>query len=153
MDTIKVMAVRFKRLHEKAILPKYAHGPTESAAMDLYSIREEEFQQGYIYRIPTGLAVEIPPGLEGQIRCRSSMAARGFIVANSPGTIDPGYRGEICILLRWIPEHPEHEIIRVKEGERIAQLLVAPYVMVNPEWAEEINETKRGEGGFGSTGR
>jgi dUTP pyrophosphatase len=99
--------------------------------------------------VRTGLAIELPPGAEAQIRPRSGLALRhGIILPNSPATIDPGYRGEIQVILLNLGKEP----YRIQAGDRIAQMVVARYEPV--EWEEgELSETKRGSGGFGSSGR
>lgn len=99
--------------------------------------------------VPTGLAIALPEGHEGQVRPRSGLAVRhGLTVLNSPGTIDADYRGEICVLLINLGA----ETFTLRHGERIAQLIVAPVTRVRPEIAETLEKTARGAGGFGSTG-
>jgi len=99
--------------------------------------------------IPTGLAIAIPDGFEGQVRPRSGLAARhGVTVANAPGTVDADYRGELGVLLVNLGA----ETIRIRHGERIAQLVVAPVCRVRATMAEALPDTARGTGGFGSTG-
>lgn len=99
--------------------------------------------------VGTGCAVELPPGYEAQVRPRSGLADRhGVTVLNSPGTIDNGYRGEVCVLL---VNHSEDAVV-IKRGDRIAQLVVAPVVRANVVEVEELSETERGTGGMGSTG-
>ena len=100
--------------------------------------------------IPTGLAIAVPEGFEGQVRPRSGLAARhGVTVANAPGTVDADYRGELGVLLVNLGA----ETIRIRHGERIAQLVVAPVCRARAALAERLPETGRGSGGFGSTGR
>ena len=100
--------------------------------------------------IPTGLRLQIPPGFEGQVRPRSGLAARhGVTVLNAPGTIDADYRGEVAVLLVNLGGEP----FRVQPGERVAQLVIAPVRQAEFVLRESIDETDRGEGGFGSTGR
>lgn len=100
--------------------------------------------------VPTGFAIALPEGHEGQLRPRSGLAARhGITLLNSPGTIDADYRGEVRVLL--INHGPE--TWWVAHGERVAQLIVVPVTRVQPVEAEELDDTGRGEGGFGSTGR
>ena len=144
------MQVKIRRLRPSAILPQYA--TLGSAGMDLCACIEEPVVLHAMQRIlvPTGLALSIPAGFEAQIRPRSGLAAKhGITVLNSPATIDSDYRGEVRILLasHW----PEHYTIN--PGDRIAQLVIAPVTRV--EWQEvaELEETERGSGGFGSTGR
>jgi dUTP pyrophosphatase len=100
--------------------------------------------------VPTGLALAIPSGYEGQVRPRSGLAAKhGVTVLNSPGTIDADYRGEVKVILINLGDAP----FAIRRGERIAQLVVAPVTAVNFELRETLDATERGPGGFGSTGR
>jgi dUTP pyrophosphatase len=100
-------------------------------------------------RVPTGLFLEIPPGYEAQVRPRSGLAFRaGLTVLNAPGTIDSDYRGELEVLLVNLGAEP----FRVEDGDRIAQLVIAPVCRMEPEDASSLGETRRGRGGFGSTG-
>ena len=142
------MKIRIERIHPEALLPHYAHGPSEDAGMDLRAVEEVRLEPGVPGLIPTGLRVEIPSGCEGQIRMRSGLALKhALILPNSPGTIDPGYRGEVKVIVLNLGR----EAYTVRKGERIAQLVVARYEPV--EWEEAgVNDSARGEGGFGSTG-
>lgn len=100
--------------------------------------------------VPTGLAMAIPVGYEGQVRPRSGLAAKyGVTVLNTPGTIDADYRGELKVILINLGDAP----FEIRRGERIAQLVVAPVSQVNFELRENLDATERGAGGFGSTGR
>lgn len=100
--------------------------------------------------IPTGLALALPSGTEGQVRPRSGLAARhGITVLNAPGTIDADYRGEVKVILINLSDTP----FTITRGERIAQLVVAPVLAIGFEEADALSATERGEGGFGSTGR
>ncbi|MDX1438550.1 MAG: dUTP diphosphatase [Rubricoccaceae bacterium] len=130
-----------------------AHSTKDSAGLDLRAaVPEEEpitLAPGEFRLIPTGLQIALPPGTEGQVRPRSGLAARhGVTVLNSPGTIDADYRGECKVILI---NHGAEPFV-VTRGERIAQLVVARYVPVHFELVESLEETVRGEGGFGSTG-
>ena len=131
-----------------------AHATTASAGLDLRAaVPEAEpmtLQPGQFALVPTGLQIALPPGTEGQVRPRSGLAAKhGVTVLNSPGTIDADYRGECKVLL--ITHGPEPFVI--ERGERIAQLVVARYVPVRFERVDALDDTERGAGGFGSTGR
>ena len=131
-----------------------AHATVASAGLDLRAaVPEAEpvtLAPGQFALVPTGLRVELPPGTEGQVRPRSGLAARhGVTVLNSPGTVDADYRGEVKVLLINHGREP----FAITRGERIAQLVVARYVPVRFERAEALEETARGAGGFGSTGR
>jgi dUTP pyrophosphatase len=143
------MTIRIRKLRPEAVLPSYVHGPEEDAGMDLRACVEMTIAPGATVLVPTGLAVEIPPGYEAQVRPRSGLALRHSItLPNAPGTIDPGYRGEIGVILHNLGSQP----FTVHAGDRIAQMVVARYERV--EWEEsELQESTRGEGGFGSSGR
>jgi dUTP pyrophosphatase len=143
------MKVRIKRLREEAYIPEYAHGPAEDAGLDLRAAEDVTLAPGVPRLVPTGIAIELPPGHEAQIRPRSGLALKHAItVPNSPATIDPGYRGEIHVILLNLGE----ENYRVNRGDRIAQMVIARYESV--EWEEgELSNSARGTGGFGSSGR
>ena len=143
------MRVKIKRLRPDAFLPEYVHGPHEDAGMDLRAVEETLLVPGEARAVATGVAIELPPGYEAQVRPRSGLALKHAItLPNSPGTIDPGYRGEIRVILLNLGRDP----YRIAPGERIAQLVVARYEPV--EWEEnELSQTNRGDGGFGSSGR
>lgn len=143
------MKIRVKRLNPDAELPVYAHGPDEDAGMDLKALEDVLLEPRVAALIPTGLAIELPPGYEAQIRPRSGLALRHAItLPNSPATIDPGYRGEIRVILLNLGVQP----YQVHKGDRIAQMVIARYEAI--EWDEsELGGSVRGEGGFGSSGR
>lgn len=130
-------------------LPTYK---TEGAAgMDLYANIQEDIviEPNTIHVIPSGIAVELTKGLEAQIRSRSGLAANyGVIVLNAPGTIDSDFRGEIGIIITNLGREP----LTVKRGDRIAQMVIKKYEVVEFIEVDTISETTRGEGGFGSTG-
>ena len=117
--------------------------------MDLHSVESVNIGPGETKLVATGLAIELPPGYEAQVRPRSGLALKyGITLPNSPATIDPGYRGEIKVILHNLGRQP----FEVQPGERIAQMVIARYEAV--EWEEaELSESQRGEGGFGSSGR
>ena len=143
------MRVRIKRLRADAFLPAYAHGPSEDAGLDLQAADQATLTPGVPQLVPTGLAIELPPGCEAQIRPRSGLALKHAItLPNSPATIDPGYRGEIRVILLNLGK--DDYVIR--RGDRIAQMVIARYEAV--EWEEgELGDSARGTGGFGSSGR
>lgn len=143
------MQIRIKKIHPDAHLPEYAHGPLEDAGMDIRCIEGAILEPNVPQALPTGLALEIPPGYEVQIRPRSGLALKHAItLPNSPATIDPGYRGELRVILLNLGNNA----YQVHAGDRIAQMVVAQYVPV--EWAEgELADSVRGAGGFGSSGR
>ena len=139
--------VKFMKVNPEATLPQYQ---TEAAAgMDLITTEDELMCPGDKWIFDTGLAVEIPPGYEGQIRSRSGLAAKnGIAVLNSPGTIDSDYRGEIKVIL---VNHSRHDYV-VHAGDRIAQLVIAPVSKAVIEEAFFLSDSGRGAGGLGSTG-
>lgn len=143
------MRIRIQRIHPAAVLPKYAHGPHEDAGMDLCAVEEVTLEPQLPQLVPTGLTIEIPPGYEAQVRPRSGLALRHAIVMpNAPGTIDPGYRGELRVILLNLGHTP----YIIHAGDRIAQMIVSRYEAV--EWVEEsLADSERGSGGFGSSGR
>jgi dUTP pyrophosphatase len=141
--------MKIKRLHPDALVPRYAHGPEEDAGMDLHSVEAATLAPGETKLIATGLAIELPAGYEAQIRPRSGLALKhSIMLPNSPATIDPGYRGEIKVILLNLGREP----FQILPGERIAQMVIARYEAV--EWEEgDLADSRRGEGGFGSSGR
>lgn len=143
------MKLRIRLLRPTVGVPTYAHGSTEDAGMDLRAAEGVVLVPGVPALVPTGLAIELPPGYEAQVRPRSGLALQhAIILPNAPGTIDPGYRGEINVILLNLGREP----YTIASGDRIAQLVVAPYEAV--EWEEgDLGESDRGAGGFGSTGR
>jgi dUTP pyrophosphatase len=143
------MLVKIKKLHADAHLPEYAHGPREDAGLDIRSVESARLKPGIPYAVATGLSLEIPAGYEVQIRPRSGLALKHAItVPNAPATIDPGYRGEVKVILLNLGQ-AEYE---VHAGDRIAQMVLARYEPV--DWEEsELSESVRGIGGFGSSGR
>lgn len=135
-----------------SVHPLPAYATSASAGMDLLANIEEPLTLGMLDRamIPTGISIQLPEGYEAQVRPRSGLAARyGISVTNSPGTIDADYRGEIKVLLINLSREP----YTVQPGERIAQLVVARHERVEWESVEALDETDRGAGGFGSTGK
>jgi dUTP pyrophosphatase len=143
------MRIRIRRLRPDAALPEYAHGPEEDAGLDLRAVEGVTLEPGSPHLVATGLSIELPPGYEAQIRPRSGLALKHAItLANSPATIDPGYRGEIHVILL----NQGHAPYEIQPGDRIAQMVIARYEPI--EWEEgALNESRRGEGGFGSSGR
>ena len=138
----------FRRLRPEGKLPK-AQQPGD-AGLDLCSAVDVVVEPGERAMIPTGVAVAIPEGHAGLVLPRSGLASkRGLTMANSPGLIDAGYRGEvICAAVNLDREQP----VKILVGDRIAQLVIVELPRVEPTWVDELPETTRGEGGFGSTG-
>ena len=142
--------LRIKKLRDNAQMPTY--GSEYAAGADMYAAIDEAvtIQPGETKFIPTGLAFAIPEGYAGFIYARSGLACKkGLAPANKVGVIDADYRGEVMVALH------NHGLVSqtVEAGERIAQMIIAPFVAVNYVFADELDDTVRGEGGFGSTGR
>jgi dUTP pyrophosphatase len=156
--TLPDSVIRFVRIRPEAILPTRA--TAHSGAFDLYAAAEGAFLSESHTRtiIPTGFGIEMPPGYVGLVCSRSGLAhTKGWFVLNSPGIIDPDYRGEIKVLLSFLPNNiswPDTETRMIRAGDRIAQLLIVPAPMF---YAQEVSDfftnTERGVGGFGSTGQ
>ena len=144
-----MIKILIKRLSKEVSLPKYE--TSGSSGMDLSANIDAtiNIEPGKTAIIPTGLALSIPKGFEIQIRPRSGLAAKQKIsVLNTPGTIDSDYRGEIKVILINLSQ----ESFKVEKGLRIAQMVVCPVVQAQLKEVNDLNETARGEGGFGSTG-
>jgi dUTP pyrophosphatase len=148
-ETGGAVGIRVKRLpHGEGLdLPVYA---TEGAAgMDVLSAEDLVLAPGARHAVATGLALAIPPGFEIQVRPRSGLALKhGISVPNTPGTIDSDYRGELKVIMINLSAQP----FAIRRGDRIAQLVLAPVIRAVWEEVAELDTTKRGEGGFGSTG-
>jgi dUTP pyrophosphatase len=140
--------VKVKRLKNTAKMPQYAHD--DDACADLFACIEETvaIDVGQTKVIPTGLAMNPGEGFEILVRSRSGLSAKGVVVANSPGTVDPGYRGEVGVILR----NDGNATFLVQDGAKIAQMAVKPIFKAAFEEAESLDVTTRGAGGFGSTG-
>lgn len=140
--------LKIKKLSEDAIIPFYAH--PGDAGLDLFSVEEVTIERGKRKLVATGISIELPKNTEAQVRPRSGLALKyGVTVLNSPGTIDEGYRGEIKVILI---NHGE-EAFKINKGDKIAQMVIMPVLTVGIEEVEILNDSERGEGGFGSTGR
>ena len=139
--------IKLKKLVEDAVVPTY--GTEFSAGADLYSVQEATIMPGETAFLGTGIATAIPEGLVGLVYARSGMACkRNLAPANKVGVIDSDYRGEIKVALHNHGNVPQ----TVAKGGRIAQLVIAPYLRADYEVVNELTETVRGAGGFGSTG-
>ena len=142
--------IRVKKLHHDAILPTY--GSAEAVGADLYACLPEAvtIAPGEVFWVPTGIALEVPRGCAGLVYARSSLGAkRGLAPANKVGVVDPDYRGEIKVVLLNHSNQPQ----TLQPGERVAQFVITPVLTPVYEEAEELSDTCRGTGGFGSTGK
>ena len=141
------MKVAIQKLDDRAVVPTY--GSEFSAGADLYAIEDTVIEPGETVLVHTGLAMEIPEGYGGFIYARSGLASKkGLAPANKVGVIDADYRGEIMVALF----NQSKESRTVSAGERIAQLVIAPFLKAEFEVTESLSDTLRGSGGFGSTG-
>ena len=141
--------VKVKKTDERATLPTY--GSEYAAGADLYALLDEPvtISPAQTILIHTGLSMEIPKGYAGLIYARSGLASKkGLAPANKVGVVDADYRGEVMVALHNHSDKPQ----TIEHGERIAQLVIAPFLAVNYEEADALSDTVRGEGGFGSTG-
>ncbi|PKN68070.1 MAG: dUTP diphosphatase [Deltaproteobacteria bacterium HGW-Deltaproteobacteria-15] len=143
--------VRIKRFEGQEDIPLPAYETDGSAGMDLRAAVKEKviLRPGEIKLIPTGLAISVPPGFEAQVRPRSGLALRyGLGMANSPGTIDSDYRGEVgLIMINWGPDP-----VVIKRGDRIAQMIITRVYRAEVVHVRDLDSTERGEGGFGHSG-
>jgi dUTP pyrophosphatase len=141
------MTVKFRRIDPSAELPTYAH--PGDAGMDIRSIEELTIAPGARALVHTGLVMMLPPGYEAQVRPRSGLALKnGVTVLNTPGTIDEGYRGEVGVILVNFGSEP----FKVEKGAKIAQMVIAPCTRAEIVETDEVDDTVRGTGGFGSSG-
>lgn len=157
------MKVKFKKLSDDAILPSYAKpgdaGLDITATSDGVVIHNKENDPSWYYiEYKTGLAVELPDNHVGLMLPRSSISKSALFLANSVAVVDSKFRGECCFRFKIdagavdqaTKDRVQAEVY--KKGDRIGQMLILPYPTIEPEWAEELSETERGQGGFGSTG-
>ena len=146
--------IKIVQLDYASGLPLPAYETAEAAGMDLRAaVPEDEpivLRPGARAMVPTGLCIALPKGFEAQVRPRSGLAAKhGLTCLNSPGTVDSDYRGELTVILINLGE----EDFTIRRGERIAQMVIAPVVQAHWDQVSSLDETARGAGGFGSTGR
>lgn len=142
-----MIRVTIQKLRPHAVLPDYAH--PGDAGVDLYAAEDHVLKPGERVLAPTGIAVAIPDGHEGQVRPKSGLALKyGLSVVNTPGTVDAGYRGEVGVILINLGQ----EIVEVRRGQKIAQMVFAKVECASFEVVEKLGDTSRGAGGFGSTG-
>lgn len=141
------MKLLVKKLRPEAVLPRFAH--PDDSGMDVCACEERVLAPGERAKIPLGLAFQPPPGTEIQLRPRSGLAIKhGISMVNTPATIDEGYRGEVCAILINHGSEP----FRVEVGMRVAQIVVCPVLRPEVVETDELSDTSRGAGGFGSTG-
>ena len=141
------MKLKIVKLDNSAIIPRYEH--QNDSGLDLISVENIEITSGESKLVHTGIAIELPPGTEAQIRPRSGLALKNQItVLNTPGTVDEGYRGEIGVILI---NHGKNSF-GVKKGMKIAQMVIIPVIRVEVEEVKQLSDTSRGSDGFGSTG-
>lgn len=140
------MDVKIKKIHPNSVIPQYAK--SGDAGLDLTAVSEKIVEEsGYAYiEYDTGLAFEIPEGYVGLIFPRSSISNTGMILSNCVGVLDSGYRGAVKFRFKWIKDSVKYNV-----GDRIGQIIILPYPTINLVEAEELSETSRAEGGFGST--
>ena len=152
MSAAPAVTVRIQRLPGGAGLPLPSRATESAAGFDLHAALGEELRlaPGERAVVPTGFALALPPGYEGQVRPRSGLALRfGLVLPNAPGTIDADYRGELSVIVMNAGTEP----IVLSRGDRIAQLVVAPVVAARFEEVSQLDDTARGPGGLGHTGR
>lgn len=143
------ITIRLKRLPHGEGLPLPAYATAQAAGMDVVSAEDLTLAPGARHAVATGFAIAIPPGYEVQVRPRSGLALKhGITCLNTPGTIDADYRGEVKVILANLGAEP----FVIARGDRIAQLVPAPVQHARFDEVEELDETARGAGGFGSTG-
>jgi dUTP pyrophosphatase len=150
--TVTEPILHIEQLANARDLPLPDYMTERAAGMDLRAAVEGEvtLAPGERALVPTGIRIALPEGYEAQVRPRSGLAAKhGVTVLNTPGTIDADYRGEVCVVLI---NHGSHPFV-VRRGERIAQLVISPVTRVRVERVGKVDDTERGEGGFGHTGR
>lgn len=141
------VTLKIKKVNPDAIIPQFAH--EGDAGMDLFSVDDLDINPGECKLIKTGITIELPKNTEAQVRPRSGLALKHQItVLNTPGTIDEGYRGEIGVILI---NHGK-ECFSVKKGMKIAQMVIKPILTVKIQEVQELTDSERGTGGFGSTG-
>ena len=140
------MKVKIKKLHPDAVIPTYAKAG--DAGMDLTAISESWNEDNSMVTYDTGLAIEIPKGHVGLLFPRSSIYKTSLDLTNAVGVLDSGYRGSIMFKFRYVEEGMVYDV-----GDRVGQLIILPYPEIEFEEVDELSETDRGEGGYGSTGK
>jgi dUTP pyrophosphatase len=150
-NKINNLQVKIKKLHPNAVIPSYAK--SGDAAMDLYATERGEADEHGNMVYKTGLALEIPEGYVGLIFPRSSISKTQHMLRNHVGVIDSGYRGEVILKFGWFDQAPRLKDNIYDKGERIGQLMLIPYPQVEFMEVDELSNSDRGSGGFGSTGQ
>lgn len=153
------MKIKLKKLHPDAVIPAYA--TPGAAGFDLVATEDVTLNPGETKLVKTGLSVELDIGYELQVRPRSGLSLKTLLrVANSPGTVDSDYRGEICVIMHNADAVPDifgnggrRTVYNIKKGDRIAQGVICPIIQAEFEVTEILSDTERGVGGFGSTGK
>jgi len=143
--------IKLKRLHKDAKIPIYA--TNRSVAVDLYSIEDYFIRPNKVMRLRTGIAIEMPKDYYAEIYNRSGLASKKELVIISSRIIDNDYRGEIIIPMKLIANIPGLWVVKINKGDRIAQMIIKRYEEIEFEEVDELSETDRGSGGFGSTGK
>ncbi len=142
------IVIKIEKIYDDVQIPSYAH--KGDAGLDIYAYEGVCLQPLERKLVKTGMRIALPPGYEAQIRPRSGLAIKhGLSVLNTPGTIDSGYRGEVGVILVNL----SNEIYEVKKGERIAQMVINKVEQARVELVEKVDETERGDGGFGRSGK
>lgn len=143
------VTLKWKKINHKASIPKVQSAGAACFDLNACLVEPVLLKKGKVIAIPTGLSVEIPEGYEMQVRARSGLAFKhGLTLVNGIGTIDSDYRGELKVLVTLLQD----DELLIKDGDRIAQALIAPVLKVKHEEVSELSDTDRGAGGFGSTG-
>lgn len=144
------MKLKIKKLHPEAVVPKYQ--TNGASGFDLHALEDVTLNLWETKLVKTGLSVAVELGYELQVRPRSGNSLKtGLRVTNSPGTVDADYRGEVCVIMQLVP-HDNVVQYTIKKGDRVAQGVICPVLQVEFEEVEELDETQRGAGGYGSTG-
>jgi len=142
------MNIKIKKLDESAVIPTY--GSEGAACLDLYAVKDLDIRPNEVACVHSGLSIAIPTGYEVRVMPRSGLACKKqLIILNSPGVIDSDYRGEICVYMKNISD----DIVTIQSGDRYAQMSLRKSIYVTFEVVDDLDDTVRGDGGFGSTGR
>lgn len=146
---ISKMTVKFKKLHPNAVIPSYAK--TGDAGLDMTAVSVSYDEKYGFFEYVTGIAAEIPYGFAGLLFPRSSISKYDLFVCNSIGLIDSGYRGQICFRMK--PTQTENFPTVYQVGDRIGQLVIIPFPQIEPVESDELSDSERGSGGYGSSGQ